>query len=182
MTAPQEVTTVDTSKIRIKIGEHEFEAEGTTESVQAQLETFKVMLTSINDIPARPVAQEVKQAAPIIADTGDPTHVPLEKILHVSGRVVSLTAIPSSTEMAALLILLGHKNLRNNESVTGQEIGDGLAQSGRPVARTDRVMEKAITEAYVMKSGFKRSTRYRLTNSGNQKALATARELIGTLP
>jgi len=173
---------MDTSKIRIKIGEHEFEAEGTTESVQSQLEIFKAMMAALGDLPSRSLAHEPKQDVENSVDRGDPTHVPLEKILHVSGRVVSLTAIPSSTEMAALLILLGHKNLRNNDSVTGQEIGDGLAQSGRPVARTDRVMEKAISEAYVMKSGFKRSTRYRLTNSGNQKALAVARELIGTLP
>jgi hypothetical protein len=166
----------------MKIGDHEFEAEGTPENVQAQLEAFKeLMLASQSknadnaqdDSAEAQVKQEVKTDSP---------HVPLERILHVSGRVVSLTALPSSTEAAALLIVLGHKNLRNNESVTGQEIGDGLAQSGRPVARTDRVMDKAISEAYIMKSGFKRSTRYRLTNLGNQRALAIARELIATLP
>jgi hypothetical protein len=78
--------------------------------------------------------------------------------------------------------MLGQKELRNNETVTGQELGDGLSVSGRPVPRTDRLMEKPIDSNYVMKNGFKRSVRYRLTNIGHQKALAIARELIATLP
>jgi hypothetical protein len=72
--------------------------------------------------------------------------------------------------------------MRNNVSVTGQEIGDGLAQSGRPVPRVDRVMDTAIAEAHVLKTGIKRGTRYRLTNQGLQKALAIAMELIASLP
>jgi hypothetical protein len=78
--------------------------------------------------------------------------------------------------------MLGHKDMRNHLSVTGQEIGDGLAQSGRPVPRVDRVMDKAIEEAHVLKTGIKRGTRYRLTNQGLAKALAIAHELIATLP
>jgi hypothetical protein len=82
----------------------------------------------------------------------------------------------------ALLVMLGHKDMRNNLSVTGQEIGDGLAQSGKPVLRVDRIMEKPIENAYVLKTGIKRGTRYRLTNQGNMRALAIAKELIASLP
>lgn len=173
---------MEISKIRIKIGCHEFEAEGPTDSVQAQFESFQELISKAE-------AEQVEKNAEVEAEkpfnqqfTGSPNHVPLEKILRVSGRIVSLTAIPPSTEDAALLIMLGHKDLRNHESVTGQEIGDGLAQSGRPVPRTDRIMDKPIAAACVLKSGFKRSTRYRLSNVGHQKALTIARELIATLP
>ena len=115
-------------------------------------------------------------------DIPDLPHIEVEKVLHVSGRVVSLTALPKSTEDAALLIMLGHKDLRNNVSVTGQEIGDGLAQSGRPVPRVDRIMDKALTEAFVLKTGVKRGTRYRLTNQGLLKALNVAKGLVDSLP
>jgi hypothetical protein len=173
---------METAKVRVKLGEHEFEAEGTPESVQAQFETFQQLLSTLaNKIP-EPIVQHADQTIDSEDNIKDKSHVPLTKIMHVAGRIVSLTAMPSSTENAALLIMLGHKDLRNNESVTGQEIGDGLAQSGRPVLRTDRVMDKAINDALVLKSGYKRSTRYRLSNSGHQKALAIARELIATLP
>jgi hypothetical protein len=173
---------VETSKIRIKFEGHEFEAEGPAESVQRQFEAFKEMVTSSTrqvSQPARPSIVQNKQSKD--NPNGFP-HVHLEKILHVSGRIVSLTAIPTSTEDAALLIILGHKDLRNNLTVTGQEIGDGLAQSGRPVPRVDRIMEKAIDDAFILKTGIKRATRYRLTNQGLNKALAIAQELINSVP
>src|SRR5579862_8491240 len=101
--------------------------------------------------------------------------------MHVEGRVVSLTAIPASIEDAALLVMLGHRDLRDNVSVTGQEIGDGLAQSGRAVPRVDRVMETAIEQSLVLKTGVKRSTRYRLTNQGLAKAVGIAKDLIASV-
>lgn len=173
---------MEVSKIRIRIGSNEFEAEGPPDSVQAQFDAFKELISRATIMPVENQTDPEKEAALIHQVTGSPNHVPLEKILRAVGRIVSLTAIPPSTEDAALLIMLGHKDLRNHESVTGQEIGDGLAQSGRPVPRTDRIMEKPIAAAYVLKSGLKRSTRYRLSNVGHQKALSIARELIATLP
>lgn len=173
---------MEVSKIRIKIGEHEFEAEGPPDSVQAQFETFRQLISAAAIKPTeKPIQNEVEVVQNKMVN-GNIAHVPLERIMRVSGRIVSLTAIPASTEDAALLIMLGHKDLKNAESVTGQELGDGLAQSGRPVPRTDRIMEKAIHSAYVLKSGLKRSSRYRLSNVGHQKALAVARDLIATLP
>lgn len=170
---------MDIAKIRMKIGEFEFEAEGSEASVQAQLEAFKSLIGSID---VKPAPSETYPLPQPVLSIGDALHVSLERIMRVQGRIVSLTAIPSTSEDAALLVMLGNKDMRNNESVTGGEVGDGLAQSGRPVGRVDRVMEKLIGEAYVLKSGFRRATRYRLSNMGHQKALAVARELIATLP
>ncbi len=173
---------METSKIKIKFEGHEFEAEGPAESVQRQFEAFKEMIASSSrQVPP----QQQLNSAQTQQNKDNPKsfpHVHLEKILHVNGRIISLTALPTSTEDAALLIVLGHKDLRNNLTVTGQEIGDGLAQSGRPVARVDRIMEKAIDDALILKTGIKRSTRYRLTNQGLNKALAVAQELINSVP
>lgn len=170
---------MEMTKIRIKIGDHEFEAEGPAEMVQAQFEAFRSLLS------AAPQKQEPSQESPpppTPETKGNSAHVPLDRIMRSQGRVVSLTAMPSTPEESALLILLGNKELRGNESVTGAELGDGLAQSGRPVGRTDRVMDKLIEANYVLKSGFRRATRYRLSNIGHQAALTVARELIATLP
>lgn len=173
---------METTKIRLKVGSHEFEAEGPPELVQAQFEAFRELISKA------PEKQEDKPPAVIVEPKQEEqvrvpmAHIPLERIMRANGRIVSLTALPSSTEDAALLIMLGHKDLRDNENVTGQEIGDGLAQSGRPVARTDRVMDKPIAAALVLKSGMKRSTRYRLSNVGHQRALLLARDLVADLP
>lgn len=173
---------METSKIKIKIGEHEFEAEGPTEAVQRQFDAFKEIIVAMPAVTASNNMQPINSNQHNQSHPTSFPHVHLEKVMHVVGRVVSLTAIPTSTEDAALLIMLGHKDMRNNHAVTGQEIGDGLAQSGRPVPRVDRVMEKAIENAYVLKSGIKRSTRYRLTNEGLKKALAIGQDLVNSLP
>jgi hypothetical protein len=170
------------TKIKVRIGDFEFEAEGPAETVQEQFAAFKEMISAIPK-QVNPPDQSGVTDQPTKRDdgTGFP-HLEIQKIMHVSGRVVSLTALPPSTEDAALLIMLGHKDMRDNVAVTGQEIGDGLSQSGRPVARVDRLMEKALHDAFVLKTGIKRSTRYRLTNQGLNKALGIARDLMATLP
>lgn len=173
---------METTRIKVKIGENEFDAEGPTETVLAQLEVFKQLLSSASSLVK---AEEEKEAANAVENkekTNEPPHISIEKIMHAAGRVVSLTALPPSAVDAALLVMLGHKDMRNNVSVTGQEIGDGLAQSGRPVPRVDRIMDKAIEDAHVLKTGIKRGTRYRLTNQGLLKALAVASDLIASLP
>ncbi len=173
---------METAKIRIKIGDNEFEAEGGKESIQLQYDAFLKAISSVAPIAPKSVTPSETQIIDNNNNVSTNAASFLEKIMHVAGRVVSLTAIPASTQDAALLIMLGHKDLRDNPSVTGQEIGDGLAQSGRPIDRTDRIMVQPLAEALVLKTGIKRSTRYRLTNSGNQRALTIARDLIASLP
>jgi hypothetical protein len=173
---------MDTTRIKIKIGEHEIDAEGTQDFVQAQVAAFKEMISSA---PREPLAQKIAPVSNTNEHKGViPTfpHIDIEKIMHIAGRVVSLTALPASAADAALLIMLGHKDMRNNLSVTGQEIGDGLNQSGRGVPRVDRIMDKAIKESLVLKTGLRRGTRYRLTNQGLTKALGIAEALIASLP
>jgi len=173
---------MDTFRIKTRIGNSEFEAEGPSDLVKEQFQTFIARISApVRESPTDEV-RDGEETTKNEMDTVGSRHVSIDKVLHVSGRVVSLTALPQSIDDAALLIMLGHRDLRNNHAVTGQEIGDGLAQSGRPVPRVDRVMDKAITEALVLKSGIRRSTRYRLTNSGLVKALNIADSLIKTLP
>jgi hypothetical protein len=172
---------MDTMKIKIKIGEHEFEAEGPSEIVQSQFDAFKELIRSEPRQIVPPKSHGSQQNQQNQPDPMSLPHVDLGKILQSEGRVVSLTALPESTVDAALLIMLGHKDLKNSASVTAQEIGDGLRQSGRPVPRVDRIMDGPLGDALVLKSGVKRSTKYRLTNQGLVRALTVARELSATV-
>ena len=171
------------TKIKLKIGEHEFEAEGPTDVVQAQLEIFRAILDGFPEANlsfgrlGATVEESKRSGLP-----SEAAHVPVGEIMSADGRVVSLTALPQTVEESVLLLMLGQRDLRNNNTVTGQEIGDGLNQSGKPAARVDRVMEKHMRDALVLKVGLGRATRYRLTNQGLNKALIIARDLIATLP
>ncbi|MGA6988748.1 MAG: hypothetical protein WBZ01_22040 [Terriglobales bacterium] len=173
---------METTRIKTKIADHEFDAEGPPAIVQAQFEAFLKVVCSASSKKLEPAKQTTTEVAENKSDPNALPHIPIEKIMHLSGRVVSLTAIPKSATDAALLIMLGQKDLRDNVSVTGQEIGDGLAQSGREVPRVDRVMDQALKEQHVLKTGVKRGTRYRLTNVGLSRALTIAKELIESLP
>jgi hypothetical protein len=174
--------TMPTTRIKAKFGDFEFDADGPVEAVQAQFDAFMKLVSAMPSKSVIPTAPAEVSAAENKDNPNSQPHIPVEKIMHVSGRVVSLTAIPKTATDAALLIMLGQKDLRNNIAVTGQEIGDGLAQSGREVPRVDRIMDQALEDQHVLKTGVRRGTRYRLTNLGLSKALAIAKDLIESLP
>jgi hypothetical protein len=175
-----------TSKLKIKIGDHEFEAEGPAETVQAQFNVFKEL---IGHIPERkPVL--AKDSEPI-ESPGDEAQSPsvarnngqlrLDTIMKTDGRVVSLTARANSLDDAILLVLLGQKTFRSIDGVTGSEIIDGLKVSGQPTERIDRVVKKLSDDGYVIITGVNRGKRYRLTNQGLSKAQEIARAVIATV-
>ncbi len=162
--------------IKIKIGEHEFEAEGPVEIVQADFAAFKELVAALP-------AKATEAPAPQVATPPDQQSlIPLDKIMKVEGRRVSLTARSETVDEAALLILLGQKDLRTNQEVTGAELMDGLRVSGYAIDRVDRVMDKLAAEGQVVTMGVHRGRRYRLTNKGLAKAQDIAREITSTVP
>jgi hypothetical protein len=165
-------------RLKLKVGEHEFEAEGSEEAVQRQFEMWKDLIAT---------APRQKDATPV----NDPnqeknlenTDLPraLEKIMRADGRIVSLTAPPELAPEAALLILLGQRQLRSNEAVTGNEMMEGMQQSGFRLARVDRILENLATDGSIIRSGAHRGTRYRLSNIGFTRAQGIARSVLGRI-
>jgi hypothetical protein len=170
---------MEATKLKMKIGDHEFEAEGPPEIVQAQLSAFREMVAAAPPPSAHDgiVAQSEGDSQPI----KNGSSLRLDSIMKTEGRIVSLTATPDSAEDAARLVLLGQKVFRNNETVTGAEIVDGLKVSGQIVSRLDRMMEKVAAEGHVIIIGSHRAKRYRLTNQGSSRAQEIAKALIATV-
>src|SRR4029077_14736766 len=119
---------------------------------------------------------DIQQAAP------STEALSLDKIVHVEGRVVSLTARTGTLDDALLVMLMGQRQYRSNDSVTGSEMMDGIQQSGIRVSRIDRNLEKLAQQGDIIKVGIGRASRYRLTNQGVTKAQAVARDLLASLP
>jgi hypothetical protein len=166
-------------KLKIKIGDHEFEAEGPTEVVQQQFAAFRELVETLPKAPQEPhrptdVAPENAQAK----TGGYPGELLLERIMRADGRIISLTARAASLEEEILLVLLGQRNLRNNESVTGGEIMDGLKRTGRTVRRIDYQLDKMTTAGDIITIGVGRARRYRMTNQGFAKAQELAMGLV----
>ena len=162
------------SRLKIKIGDHEFEAEGPAETVQAQFRVFKELIAKT---PERKGLEpgEPLQPPPVPKNN---SQLRLDSIMKTEGRVVSLTARANLLEDAILLIILGQKTFRSIDGVTGSEIVDGLKVSGQPADRIDRVITKLADDGHVIITGVRRAKRYRLTNQGLAKAQEIAKAII----
>ncbi len=165
-----------TLRIKIKVGDHEFEADGPPEAVQAQVLTF-ARLIGREDKP------EEKEAAPpeIVAIPAPAAPPPppsaITRIGRVDGKLVSLNVECRSLEQAVLLVLLGQHKLRGNSAVAGTEIMDGLRKSGIAVDRADHILKRQASAGNVVVTGRRRLKRYRLTTDGIEKAQKIAQAL-----
>lgn len=184
----------DHYRTRIKIGAHELEAEGPTAVVQEQVKRFLELIStlppeqvsppSISLIDTKQTANDTTAAAssgaPQSTGIGIPAiDVKLDKIMRLEDRVVSLTVRADNAATAVLLLLYGQRMLRQNDAVTGGEIMEGVTNTGGlEVARVDRLLEKLGRDGDVIVIGERRSKRYRLTNTGLNKAREAAKQLL----
>jgi hypothetical protein len=174
----------DTYRQKLKIGVHEFEAEGPVAVVQEQVKRFMDLIASLPKEAVNP------PPPPSLADLENPpsskpkppmpeTDSSLDKIMRLEDRIISLTARPRSVEDAVLLLLYGQKMLRVNDAVTGAEVMEGITSTGGlAITRVDRLLEKMARNGDVIVVGEHRSKTYRLTNTGLAKARQLAADLL----
>ncbi|MGC1780976.1 MAG: hypothetical protein WA708_00485 [Acidobacteriaceae bacterium] len=168
-------------RLKIKVGVHEFEAEGLPGDVKEQFQAFKELVSAMPVTvpqPTAPSGQFREEYTPPRQDIppGDPD---VAKIMKLEGRVISLTVRPKTAEEAVLLLMYGQRVMRQSEYVTGSEIVDGLETTGGlSYGRSDRLMEKLSKDGDVIVTGENRGKRYRMTNTGVAKARQLANDLL----
>jgi hypothetical protein len=173
---------MDSYRIKVKIGDHEFEAEGDPETVRSQFDAFKELISSIplqKDTTPIPQTQQVFLPQQVTPDQESASY---DKIFKIENRVISLTALPGNVLDATLLTMFGQKQFRNNDSITGAEVKDGLEQAGYRVDRVDRLIDKLTADGLIIKIGAGKGSRYRLTNIGMTRAQLLAKDVLATLP
>jgi hypothetical protein len=169
-------------KLKIALGENVFEAEGPADVVQAQFAAFRELIEQMKSAP--PPAPPSPLPDPGPTPGAAPTlkgELMLDKIMRNEGRIVSLTVRGASLEDEIILILLGQRKLRTNDSVSGAELLDGLRLTGRTVGRIDYQLSKMTDAGDVITVGRGRASRYRLTNQGFAKAQDLATDLVTTV-
>jgi len=171
-------------RLKIKVGQHEFEAEGPAEIVQDQFAAFKDLVAAAPAThlmnPQFPGVQEPLPQGFAGSKPDTPSiDTALPRIMKTEGRTISLTVRPSSAEDAVLLLLYGQKVMRENDAVTGAEVMDGItATGGLAVLRVDRLLEKLARLGDVIVIGEHRAKRYRLINAGIAKGRQIAVDMI----
>src|SRR5712672_1447572 len=141
-------------KVRIKSGEHEFEAEGPLEAVQAQVAMFVRLLGRAG------IEVEENEAGSSASAELKPQFGPdISNAFQVDGKVVSLRSKSSSVGEDLLAILLGQHQLRHVTAIAGTEIMSGLRDSGHDIYRTDHILKRYISSGDIVVTGKYRSRR-----------------------
>jgi len=169
---------MENHRIKVKLGDAEFDAEGKPEVVQAQYEAWLALVSSLPKAPAEPAAPLGAAAAPVGGQSPPPgseapSGVPFTIMDRVfrQGDVLSLAARPrgdSADEDAMLAILYGYLKLKNLSTVTGTLLMKSAKVSGVPIGRVDRTMNGLAS--YVLAAGVKKAKRYQLNNPGISRA------------
>jgi hypothetical protein len=172
---------MDSCRLRVRIGDVEFEAEGSREAVEAQFQAVRPYFpaaATVSDVSSQDLAQITPQ--PTRQAPNSALEDEFRGILKISGRVVSVNAAPLDAGDAALLVLYGQRLARNNDAVTGNEFVRGLTSTGGVViGRSDRLFESLARRGDIVITGRHRAKRYQLTNAGLIKARARAAALLG---
>lgn len=163
-------------QLRLNVGEHEFEADGPAEIVQAQFAAWCALIAPAPALTTQPEPQPAGHPTEKPADPGPGAS--FDSIMKRNGRLVSLTARGDSVRGELMLLLLGQKELRGNVAVSGAELVEGLRQTGRTVTRIDYELDKMGHAGDVIITGQGRGRRYRLTNTGLMHAQDLARTVL----
>jgi hypothetical protein len=167
--------TMETSKIRIKIGDSEFEAEGPEDLVRVQFDEFMSVMKAHPPSPAPPLLPQAlpDPTAALAVAIPAPEVSPdwLSRVFQVRNRTVTLLALPKSETAikdAMLMLIYGFEKLLGTGAVTGVALAEAARQSGVQIDRVDRVMKGL--GAWINAGGARRGRRYSLNNPGRKKA------------
>lgn len=174
---------MESYKLRVKIGVHEFEAEGPEDIVRQQFDEFKSLVESVRASKpqlggAAPSETPAARAAPGLEVQTEQ----ISRLFHHDEKrnLVTLTALPPGDNRdanAVLLALLGYRLLRGEDVVPISRLMTSLKKSGCDLVRIDRAASDYIP-ALIMKGGRARGGKYQLTNQGYAEARRLMEELL----
>jgi hypothetical protein len=160
-------------RLRIKTGEHEFEAEGPLEAIQSHVTTFLRIIGH----------EENPTEEPALSPAGNRPSLPdLKQFLRVEDNIVSVSITSGALDRDILVLLLGQQQLRGNVAVAGTEIMAGLRGSGYTISRADHILKRFASTGDIVATGKRRRRRYRLTTDGVGKAIKIAWTLAPSQP
>ena len=171
-------------KVRMKLGDAEFEAEVAADEVQAMYDQF---LAAVRAGGSAKKPAEVADSTHHKDNNGDtpPPAGSVDEALMArlfdqrQDGVVALRLLPKGTEKdadALLLLLLGYRRLKNEEDVLATQLLKAASYSGLRVDRLSRLM--ATHERYVITGGQRKGTTYTLNNQGVTKAEEIAAQIF----
>jgi hypothetical protein len=174
-------------KLTVRIGDAEFLAEGSEDTVKTQFDLFLMALK--HERPKKqpenkhqnesPRADETKRNGDELArQTGDADRVTLDRVFELdSDDLVTLKAMPATDNSEAdaiVMILYGFHKLTQKGNIFAPTLVAAARKTGIQADRIYRLVE--THKQYIMAAGVRRGKKYSLNNKGQQYAT----ELIRT--
>jgi hypothetical protein len=173
---------IGSHRIKIKLGDAEFEAEGSEQSVQAQYELFlgalerKTVKEPGTPTPKANGAPEGERRENLGAFDDNMQARIFE--LRQDG-IVALRVLPKGNDREAdalILLLYGYRRLKNEENVLATHLLRAAQYSGVSVYRPAHAL--AVHDQFLIRGGQKKGSTYSLNNQGVTKAEEIAAKIF----
>jgi hypothetical protein len=172
-------------KVRVKIGDAEFEAEGGEELVKAQFADFLAALSAKPSQQHKPKANAMEPEDGLPDDAGNHNGDASSELINRAylpvKDLISLRFLPKSENQDAdtlLLLLYGYEKLKGLDSVLVTQLLRAAKQSGLSLDRIDRASAKY--SSLLLKGGTRKGSKYSLNNQGRAKAIEILKAMFTT--
>jgi hypothetical protein len=170
-------------KIKVTVAGNSFEAEGVREAVVAQFEVWRSLVTSPTSSAVQHLGPEL---FPLGSLEGDSERVDphLLRVFQLDPKrgLLTLKIHPEGHADAILLALYGLLRLKHEEEVSGTRLMQTLKLSGVNIPRIDRGIEGYKEGGFIIRSGYHKGTKYRITATGCSQAEGLLKSLVERLP
>ena len=158
-------------KIKVKIGDAEFEAEGAEERVQGQYDQFLAALHKAAPSPKSPTK-------PALDDAGTDARLGRIFELKQDGSIVFRVHPPDTFDGSdqLALLLLGYRKLGGKDHVLSTQLLKSARNSGLGEVRIDQLAQPYIPR-FILRGGQRKGTTYTLTTQGETKAQEVAMQM-----
>lgn len=187
---------METTRLKVKVGVHEFDAEGPSEQVSLQFQAWKDLIASVPVVAQPPRAGEGRRTITLPADavhevkTRDGYTAPWDVFgTDADKDLMTLKVHPPAGDTrdadAILLVMYGYRKAGNDgagiSEVPVTKLKESLDVSGIRIPRIDRAVGAYLKSGYLLKSGRGKGGVYRLTNTGFARAEDLAQRLFEQL-
>jgi hypothetical protein len=164
-------------RIKIKLGDAEFEAEGAEDKVQAQYEQFLAAMERAGAQPAKPKPRvgDAQHGGGGGAAGGNSDQLGRIFEFRQDGLIVFRVHPPETMDQADVLalLLLGYRKLGDKNNVLSTQLSRSARQSGLGDVRIDLMAQPHIPR-FILRGGQRKGTTYTLTTQGETRAQEVA--------
>ena len=174
---------METHRIKIKIGDAEFEAEGKPELVKSQFEGFLAVVGHRPTVSVKPQEQVTPHtgknaSSGQVKRHGKIDEATLSRVFKMDDPL-SLMATPDTDnpEADAILVLIyAHTEMNGNPDVTSGALLKSMAKTGLNVKRMSQTIE--ARRELIRSVGIKKGTRHSLNNRGIAESEKLIRAMV----